>query len=82
MIATLTILENGSYSPNAELLFGNKFDNLIDNYLTIHYPSKYNNYFYYMCRLTKSFEISLLFSLRYARIIGLYGIIPVISFWS
>lgn len=48
MIATLTILENGSYSPNAELLFGNKFDNLIDNYLVIHYPSKYNNYFYYM----------------------------------
>jgi hypothetical protein len=49
MIATLTILENGSYSPHTELLFGNKYDNLIDNYLVINYPSPtYDGYFYYM----------------------------------
>lgn len=48
MIATITILENGSYSPNHELLFGNKFDNLVDNYLVLRIPTKYNNYFHYM----------------------------------
>lgn len=48
MIATLTILENGSYSPNHEILFGNKFDNLVDNYLTIRIPTAYQKFFPYM----------------------------------
>lgn len=48
MIATLTILENGSYSPNANFLFGNKFDNLVDNYLIFKIPPRYRNYHYYV----------------------------------
>ena len=48
MIATLTILENGSYSPSNELLFGNKFDNLVDNYLIFRIPQKYQSYYYYI----------------------------------
>lgn len=48
MIANITILENGSYSPNQEVFFGNKYDNLKNNYLVLTIPNEYRNYYHYM----------------------------------
>jgi len=48
MIATIQILENGSYSPNRVLPLGNKYDNLDNAYIVFRVPDRYLNYFFYV----------------------------------
>lgn len=48
MIATIQVLENGSYSPNRVLPLGNKYDNLDNAYIVFRVPDRYLNYFFYV----------------------------------
>lgn len=48
MIATIQILENGSYSPSRILQMGNKYDNLDNAYVVIRIPDRYLDYHFYI----------------------------------